>query len=214
MADAQDRNLPATARKISKARRDGQVARSRDLGHLAAIGAGTLLVIALLPASVHTLRTMLTQGLRFDARTLAESDVMLRQVVHLGGEMLLLVLPLGLVMMLAAVAAGLLSGGWNFTLKPVSPKFSKLNPLAGLPRMLSKNQLVETLKSCLLASVLLVIGGLYLQQHMGEFLQLSQQPLPTALASSGELLRGVVMLLVMALATFALIDVPLQRWHA
>jgi flagellar biosynthetic protein FlhB len=72
---------------------------------------------------------------------------------------------------------------------------------------------VETLKSCLLASVLLIIGGLYLQQHLGEFMQLSQQPLPTALASSGELLRGVVMLLVVALATFALIDVPLQRWR-
>ena len=213
MADAQDRNLPATARKISKARRDGQVARSRDLGHLASIGAGTLLVIALLPTGVDTLRHLLQQGLRFDARSLAESDVMLRQVVHLGGEMLLLVLPLGIVMALAALAAGLLSGGWNFTLKPLRPKFDKLNPLTGLPRMLSMNQLVETLKSCLLATVLLVIGVLYVQQHLDEFIQLSQQPLPTALASSGDLLRGGVMLMVIALAAFALIDVPLQRWR-
>ena len=42
MADesSQDRNLPASQRKIDKARREGQVARSRDLGHLAALGAG------------------------------------------------------------------------------------------------------------------------------------------------------------------------------
>ena len=38
MADAaQDRQLPATQRRIEKARRDGQVARSRDLGHFALV---------------------------------------------------------------------------------------------------------------------------------------------------------------------------------
>ena len=38
MADhRQDKNLPASQRKLDKAARDGQVARSRDLGHFAAI---------------------------------------------------------------------------------------------------------------------------------------------------------------------------------
>jgi hypothetical protein len=40
MADAQDRNLPASEKKIRKARREGQVARSRDLGHLLVVGLG------------------------------------------------------------------------------------------------------------------------------------------------------------------------------
>jgi flagellar biosynthetic protein FlhB len=44
MAEAQDRNLPASERKKSKARKDGQVARSRDLGHLAVIGGGSALL--------------------------------------------------------------------------------------------------------------------------------------------------------------------------
>ena len=42
MADtsAQDKNLPASQRKLDKARAEGQVARSRDLGHFAAIASG------------------------------------------------------------------------------------------------------------------------------------------------------------------------------
>ncbi|MFT3821583.1 MAG: flagellar biosynthesis protein FlhB [Rubrivivax sp.] len=213
MADAQNRNLPASARKISKARRDGQVPRSRDLGHLALIGAGTLLLAALAPGAVDRLRGMLARGLRFDAQTLAASDAMTRQALDQGLQMLLLVLPLGVAMALAAVAASVLSGGWNFTLKPLRPKFEKLNPLAGLPRLLSGHQLIETLKACLLAAVLLAVGGLYLQQHLGEFIALSGQPLAIALTGSAELLRGGVMLLVVALAAFALVDVPLQRWR-
>jgi flagellar biosynthetic protein FlhB len=169
MAEAQDRNLPASERKKSKARKDGQVARSRDLGHLAVIGGGSALVIALMPRLVDTLRKLLAAGLSFDAAQLAEGDVMLRHLMSQGVQMLLLVLPMGAAVLLAALAAGKLCGGWNFTMKPLQPKFEKLNPLTGVTRLLSKNQLIETLKSCLLAAVLLAIGGSYVWQHMAEF---------------------------------------------
>ncbi|OYU78638.1 MAG: hypothetical protein CFE45_29555, partial [Burkholderiales bacterium PBB5] len=49
MADAQDRNLPASERKIRKARSEGQVARSRDLAHLLVVGGGGALLAALMP---------------------------------------------------------------------------------------------------------------------------------------------------------------------
>ena len=50
MADtAQDRSLPATQRKIEKARADGQVARSRDLGHFAVLGGGVALLVVFAP---------------------------------------------------------------------------------------------------------------------------------------------------------------------
>ena len=42
----QDKNLPASARKLQKAREDGQIARSRDFGHLAAIAAGGGVIVA------------------------------------------------------------------------------------------------------------------------------------------------------------------------
>jgi flagellar biosynthetic protein FlhB len=213
MADSQDKQLPASARKLSKAREDGQVARSRDLGHAVAMGVGAVLLVGLAPEIVAQLRTLLARGLRFDAATLAEGDAMLRHLADLTLQMLLLVLPLGAAMMLAALAAGKLVGGWNFTLKPLQPKFEKLNPLTGLTRIVSKVQLVETLKSCLLATVLLAIGGSYLWANLGAFSQVVLQPLPTALASTGELLRGGLVPLLLALAAFAVVDAPLQKWR-
>ena len=45
--DAQQKTLPATPRKIQKAREEGQVARSRDLGHFAAMAAGGALLVGL-----------------------------------------------------------------------------------------------------------------------------------------------------------------------
>ncbi|HRH89440.1 MAG TPA: EscU/YscU/HrcU family type III secretion system export apparatus switch protein, partial [Rubrivivax sp.] len=65
MADAQDRRLPASERKIRKARADGQVARSRDLSHFAAIGAAAALLSVAAPRLMGWLQATLAAGLRF-----------------------------------------------------------------------------------------------------------------------------------------------------
>ena len=213
MADSQDKNLPASARKILKAREDGQVARSRDLGHAAAMAVGAALLVGLAPEIVARLRALLAGGLVFDVRTLREGDSMLRHLLALTWESAALVLPLGAAMILAALAAGKLCGGWNWTLKPLHPKLSKLNPISGIGRIFSKVQLVETLKSCLLATVLLAIGGAYLWSNLEAFSSVVLQPLPGALATTGELLRGGLVLMLLALGAFAIVDVPLQKWR-
>ena len=65
--NAQDRNLPATERKLRKARAEGQVARSRDLSHFAAIAVGGALLVALAPQLAGRLKALLGQGLSFNA---------------------------------------------------------------------------------------------------------------------------------------------------
>lgn len=209
--DAQDRHLPASQRKISKARAEGQVARSRDLGHLSALGLGLVLLIAFAPQLTHWLGRLLGDGLRFDAATLARPGSMTERLAGLTTQMLVVVLPLGAVIGVVSAAASVLAGGWNFTLKPVHPNFGKLNPLSGIGRLFSKHQLVETLKSCLLAGVLGTIGLLYFKARLPVFSGLLALPLPAALAETGALLEGGVVLLLVALLVFALIDVPLQR---
>jgi len=212
MADsAQDRHLPATPRKLAKARGDGDVARSRDLGHFGAIAAVGALLVALAPELAGWLQNLLRAGLSFDARSLAEPDVMLSQLGSLGLKMMAVVAPLGAVMVVVALASGVASGGWNWTFKPLAPKFSKLNPLAGLGRIFSKHQFGDALKACLLALVLGVIGALYLSAQLPDFIATLGLPLPAALAQATQTVRSGLWLLLLALAVFALVDVPLQR---
>ena len=44
-SSSQDKNLPATAHRLKKAREDGQVPRSRDLSNLAVLGGGAMLAM-------------------------------------------------------------------------------------------------------------------------------------------------------------------------
>lgn len=213
MADdsSQDRNLPASQRKIDKARRDGQVARSRDLGHLAALGLGIALMAAGGGLVLDAGGRLLEAGLRFDVRQLVTPVAMVDHLAAQSLKMLVLLAPVFAVALLAAVASGVLSGGWNFTMKALEPSWEKVSLLAGIKRLFSLMQLTTTLKSCLLALVLGVVGAVYLGQHWMEHAALLGLPLPAALAEGGRLVMGGLVLLLVVLALFALVDVPLQR---
>ena len=214
-ADAQNRNLPASQRKLEKARADGQVPRSRDLGHFADLGAGALALAGLLPTVSAWLQQALANSLRLRPGAAADPAMMTQRLGEWAQVLLMVALPAGALMAGVAVAASLGLGGWNWTMKPLLPNFGKLNPLTGLPRMFSQSQLVDALKASALALVLGAIGALYLRSHADGFTALLALPLPAALGQAGQTVLGGVLLLVIALATCAAIDAPLQRhWHA
>ena len=87
---AQDKKLPATPRrKLDKARDEGQVARSRDLGHFAAIAGGGVALIVAAPAGAAWLKDALGASLRFDAAHALGADAMGEQLARLDRDLLL-----------------------------------------------------------------------------------------------------------------------------
>ena len=213
MSDSsQDRTLPATPRKITKARKEGQVARSRDLTHLAALGTGCLALVALAPRLSDWLQRLLERGLRFDALTVSQPGRMADRLADFGLEMMLFIVPMGLLFVTVGVIASIACGGWNFSWKALEPKLSKFEPLSGTARLFSPAQLGTALKACLLALVLGVIGAVFIQANMGRFLHALAVPLPAALNhAAGTILAGL-MVPLLAVVAFALVDVPLQKF--
>ncbi|NCT81781.1 MAG: flagellar biosynthesis protein FlhB [Comamonadaceae bacterium] len=209
--DAQDRNLPASPKKIARSRAEGQMPRSRDLPHFGVMVAGGAVLAAGGPAIVEKLRQMLVAGLRFDAGLLARPGFMGERLVEVTLAFAAVMAPVAIVLMLAAIASHLAGGGWNWTLKPLAPKFTHLNPLGGLKRLFSGQGLGTALKAVLLALVLGIVGALVLKNRLAAYVGIMSVPLPSALAYAGQQLMGGLALLAVALAVFAAIDVPLQR---
>ena len=87
------------------------------------------------------------------------------------------------------------------------------NPLAGIGRVFSKAQLIDALKACLLALLLGAIGALWLSRHVDAFAGVLAMSLPAAIpAATGAMASGLALILL-ALAVFAAIDVPLQKYQ-
>ena len=211
--DAQDRTQPASPRKLKKAREEGQIARSRDLGHFCAIAAGGAILVTCAPLLSDWMRQMLMQGLRFDGASVREPGFMGARLFEMTISLLWVVVPFGFVMAATGVIGGVAMSGWNWTLKALLPRFDKLNPATGLIGLVSKDKLIDALKGSVLALVLGTIGALYFRSHIDDFSGLLTLPLPAAIEHAVHTLLGGLTLLLLALAAFAMIDVPLQHFQ-
>ena len=209
--DAQDRNLPASPKKIERSRAEGQLPRSRDLPHFAMMVAGGAVLSIGGPQIVERLRQMLAAGLHFDARLLARPGFMGERLVDMTLAFAAVTGPVLVLLVVVGIAANLASGGWNWTMKPLAPKFTHLNPLAGLGRLFTGQGFGTALKAVLLALVLGIVGAMVLKDRLAAYVGIMSVPLPSALAYAGQQLMGGLALLAVALAVFAAIDVPLQR---
>ena len=210
---SQDRNLPASERKLKKAREEGQVARSRDFGHFAAIAVCGAVLVSAAPLLADWLKQTLMQGLHFDRNAILDTSYMGQRLAELTIRLMWVIVPFGLVMMATALGGSIAIGGWNWTLKPLMPNFGKLNPITGLPGIVTKDKLIDALKGSALALIVGAIGALYLKAHVEELAGVLALPLPAAIQQALGSMVGGLGLLLLALAAFAMIDVPLQRFH-
>ena len=211
--DAQDRTQPASPRKLQKARDEGQIARSRDLGHFCAIAAGGAVLVTCAPLLSGWMKYMLMQGLRFDSASVQNPGFMGARLLELTISLLWVVVPFGLVMAATGVIGGVAMSGWNWSIKALMPRFDKLNPLTGVVGLLSKDKLIDALKGSALALILGAIGALYFRSHIDDFSGLLTMPLNAAIEHGTRTLLGGLTLLLLALAAFAAIDVPLQKYQ-
>lgn len=210
--NSQDKQLPATERKLQKAREEGNVVRSRDLGHFMVVLAATAVLMGLTPIWVARMHEQVSAGLRFDARTVAAPEMMVQRLSQWAVEGLWLVVPFGVLLALASLAASVMAGGWVMSFKSLAPKFSKLNPITGIGNVFSKKQLIDALKGSLLALILGGVGGLLLYQSWPSMVDLLARPLPAAFADLGDTMAKVLGLMLLVIAGFALIDLPLQKF--
>ncbi|PJC12749.1 MAG: flagellar biosynthetic protein FlhB, partial [Comamonadaceae bacterium CG_4_9_14_0_8_um_filter_60_18] len=165
-SSSQDRNLPASERKLKKARDDGQVARSRDLANLAVLGGGALTLMLLAPLMFEHIRGEMSAQLLFDAQTLKDPMIIINRLGTMTGVGLAASAVFAAIISTIAIVSTVAAGGWVASVKPITPDFSRLNPISGLGRLFSKEKATEVLKMSFIAVMLLWVGFSYLSSGM------------------------------------------------
>lgn len=210
MESSQDRNLPASERKLQKARDDGQVARSRDFSHLAVLGTGALTLMVLAPLMFDRLKVLLGQQLSFNATSVAHPEIMFIRMKDMVTAGLLGCVVFAAITTTVVMLSTVAVGGWVSSLKPVTPDFSRLNPLAGFGRMFTKDKFTEVLKMSVITAVLITLGSMYLSSSLTTLSMLVLQPSTAAIQHLTEWLTSGMGLLLLVILLVAMVDVPLQ----
>ncbi len=211
-SSSQDKNLPATPQRLKKARGDGQVARSKDLSNLAVLGGGAAVLMMLAPLGFERLRVALQKQLRFDHESLQHQKGVEERLIGAFTDGLVLYLPLGLMVLGLAVFTTVAAGSWALSTKPITPDIARLSPLAGLKRLFSRQQLVETFKLTAITVLIGLVAWRFIAAHVEAFGTLLMRPLESALGQLGSWMFLGVGLLLTVILLVAVIDVPVQKF--
>ncbi len=211
--NGQERTEAATGKQLSEAREKGKVPRSREFNTAALMMASAVGLLWLGGRIMHYLEEIMRSSLSQTREELFKPTVMTENLQHVLSDYFLMLGPLFLLLVLVALGAPILIGGWNFSAGAFGFKLSKLNPISGMKKILSWNGLVELLKSMV---KFLLVGGvtlLLLRKSLGEIVGLGYESLESALAHSGHLVIGAFITLSVSLLVIAAVDVPFQLWN-
>lgn len=215
MAEESDleRTEPASPKRLEKAREEGDVPRSRELATVSVLLAAGIGMLAMGSHLNDALKESMSTGLRFDRAAAFDPLYLLTRIADSLSALLIAFAPFALLLLIVAIASPALIGGWIFSGKALTPKFNRLNPLRGLGNMVSKNTLVELIKSVIKALIVGAVAYVVVVNDMDPILSLSSQPLDMAISQVNDLMLMGFLSIVGALVLIAAIDVPYQLYQ-
>jgi flagellar biosynthetic protein FlhB len=202
----------ASPRKIEKAREAGDIPRSRELATFAILAAATAGFWMVGQSLYIHLRQQMQESLSFKSAPQLDPEQLIINYAKSMFDLVVTFAPFIGIMMLTALITPLLIGGWSFTAGNLAPKFSKLNPISGLAKIISINSLVELIKAIAKVIFICFAAWYLIESHLIEVMSLMSMPIEVGGAHQMELILLSLSVLVGTLAVITMIDVPYQLW--
>lgn len=207
-----------TSKKLEDARKDGQVAKSKEIAN--AFGLLSLFLVMKL-----YLGTMGTRFLELFSAVygqipdvikmyngnlpIASLQVLIRSMML---RLLLIIAPVLLVGVVVAFVCDVVQVKWQPTTKPLQPKFNKLNPVKGFGRLFSANSIMELLKSVLKLGLIGYMVYSYLKDRVSDIFLLYDISLNQAIGLIGEVVVDLGIRIAAVYMIIAFLDFAYQKW--
>ena len=210
--DGQEKTEEPTGKRLSKARDEGQIARSTEINIAASVISVALFLFLFGNSLLGNVANVFARGLVFDAQSVLEPQVAAGRLDDAMLEVFFAILPLLLLSASVVVVCSGLIGGYNFSWKALQPKASKFNPIAGLKRMFGTRSLVELAKA--IAKFALVGGVAYIliTSSISDFSEISRMAFEPGISASASLVTTAFLVAATTLIIIALIDAPYQAY--
>ena len=209
-----DKTEDPTEKRKKDSREKGEIARSKELNTLAIMLAGSIGLLIFGGALAQDMMELMRYNFSISRETLLNTDSMGAFLLHSGKVALLAVQPVLITLLIAALVGPIALGGWLFAAGSMAPKFSRMNPAAGLKRMFSAKALVELLKALAKFFIILIVALLVLKSDIVDLLRIAQEPLEQAVIHSLQVVAWSALWMACGLILIAAVDVPVQLWES
>lgn len=216
-AEGDDKTEEATPKKLEDARKEGQVSKSREVG----MGVSLLALFVLLKVYIGAfgeklLETFYEVYTRIPEFTGTEGtyDSSAFMSIMMNGllNMLIMMAPFLLVGFFVAFVTDVVQVKWKVTMKPLQPKFSKMNPIKGMKKIVSAQSIFELLKAILKVAFVCYLAYSTVKDKITLIYSLYDISLNSALSTIGEVVIDLGIKISMWYMIIAAIDFVYQKF--
>jgi len=208
----------ATPKKIEDARKEGQVAKSKELSS----SFGLLTFFVILKLFVGQLGMEFIENFAYiynripEMVKLVNGEISVKLFSSMIGDaikrIMIMLLPLFLAGVVVAFLGDLLQVHWKPTTKPLRPKFNKLNPIKGFKRFFSKDKLMELLKSIIKVYIVVYLAYSTIKDQFDVIYLLYDMPLINAVQAIGDIVISLGLRISIVYAIFGAADFIYQKF--
>ncbi|MGF0236751.1 flagellar biosynthesis protein FlhB [Rhodococcus sp. IEGM1300] len=209
-----DKTEDPTEKRKKDSREKGEIARSKELNTLAIMlaGSGALLIFG--GALAQDLMELMRMNFSLPREVILDQRSMGSYLMHSGMIALVAIQPIMITLVLAALIGPISLGGWLFAAGSMAPKFSRMNPAAGLKRMFSAKALTELLKALAKFLITLTVALMVLSKDIDDLIRIAHEPLEMAVIHCLQVVGWSALWMSCGLIIIAAVDVPIQLWES
>ncbi len=159
MSEDSDKTEEPTEHKLQEARKKGQVLKSQDVVMFVGMVATFAVLFSyskIMAYKIIEFTKDIYMGSVFKNAVYADNLIAYLAGVFIKALTLfaIVLLPIAFIALIAGLIGNLAQIGFLFTFEPLSPKFSKINPVSGFKKIFSKKTVVEFIKNTLKITII------------------------------------------------------------
>ncbi|TDF77491.1 flagellar biosynthesis protein FlhB [Pseudomonas sp. H9] len=209
----QDKTEDPTEKRKKDAREKGEIARSKELNTVAVTLAGAGALLAFGGGIAQSMMELMRSNFVLSREVITDERFMGIFLMAAGKSAMLSIQPVLLVLLVASIIGPVALGGFLFSGSLLQPKFSRMNPMAGIKRMFSVNALSELLKALAKFFMILIVALVVLSADRDDLLAIANEPLDQAIIHGVQVVGWSALWMAAGLLLIAAVDVPIQLWQ-
>tara|TARA_A100000171_G_C2131523_1_gene147085 strand:+ start:1242 stop:2324 length:1083 start_codon:yes stop_codon:yes gene_type:complete len=211
--DKSQKTEEPTLRRLEKAREEGQIPFSKEVGHWFMLGTLTLLILFVFPKSFRGIVDSLKPFLGSTESLAIEGSGLLDTLSHLFLEVAFYLALPTLFLVAAALTGALSQTKFLVSLKNMKPKLSKFSPLKGMERLFGASAWVEFLKNAVKFSIIAAIAIGILWPEFFKLAPLLSMKTSGMLAYLSNLVVRLLAIIFFLVTLVALLDYGYQKYQ-
>jgi flagellar biosynthetic protein FlhB len=208
-----ERTEAPSSKRREDYRKKGQVAQSKEVQTAALFTIVLLFWLFYMPVFWNGLLDLITAFFQAIGNFEATESSTLILAWFITQKSILLLAPLFLLVIIIGFFSSFFQIGWLFTAQPLTPDFSKLDPIKGMGRFFSRKSFVELIKSLVKVALIAWIGYSTILDKFGEALLLVDTSVGLTIVFMAKTAALILAKICAILVLIAFIDLMFVRWE-